>query len=658
MQSKVPPDYQDYLARRSAPTVHHNLRTAVTWRGVLVGSLLCALIAVGAPYARQIIKGTALALTSATPVAFFLLFVLLLTLHLLLGRCRREWAFTRGELITIFAMMTAAAAIPTKGVVSMLLPIITGFLYYASPENQWAAQVHPLLPRWILVDDAQAITDFYEGGATIPWAHWLPPLAAWFAFYMALYLTLLCISAILRRQWVDYERLAYPLAQAPLAMIDEGTEDRLLKPFFRNWVMWAGFAIPFLLSSLGALHHYFPQVAAPGFSTAVQPIEGGRSLQLNINFLMLGLAYFINLNISLSLWLFYLIAYFQDAAFGVMGIHSQADLGHWSVPIRGHLMMGAIAVLLGAILWNARHHLKAVLQRAWDGTDAVDDQSEIMSFRAAVVGTVVGFASLWFWLWQTGLPAWIALLVLAVGLTIFVVLARVIAETGLPIVKPSMIPAGFTLSGVGSSALGPHGTVALGYTMVWCGDLLVFMMAPLANSLRLVSELKSGQRRLFWALAAAMLLTWVLSMWYTLHLAYRHGAINLYLSTHYATEPSRLAARHLLDPTEPSLAGWLWTSGGGAIMAGLLAARRYLLWWPLHPIGFVVGFGRVMERIWFAVFLAWLSKKCLLRFGGAAVYHRMQPFFLGMALGHISSGGVWLLIDGVTGTVGNRISLY
>jgi len=234
--------------------------------------LLCAIIAVGAPYARQIVKGTALALTSATPVAFFLLFVLLLTLHLLLGRCRRKWAFTRGELITIFTMMTVAAAIPTKGVVSMLLPIITGFLYYASPENQWAVQVHPLLPRWILVDDAQAVTDFYEGGTTIPWAHWLPPLAAWFAFYVALYLTLLCISAILRRQWVDYERLAYPLAQAPLAMIDEGTEDRLLKPFFRNWVMWIGFSIPFLLTSLGALHHYFPQVAIPGFSTAVQPI--------------------------------------------------------------------------------------------------------------------------------------------------------------------------------------------------------------------------------------------------------------------------------------------------------------------------------------------------------------------------------------------------
>ena len=658
MKAGIPPDYRAYLSRRSTTAPADSGGASVTWRGVLVGCLLCALIAVGAPYGRQIVKGTALALTSATPAALFLLFVLLLTGHLLLGWCRRRWAFSRGELITAFTMMTVAAAIPTKGVVGMLLPIITGTFYHASPENKWAAQVHPLLARWILVDDVEAVRGFYEGGADIPWEHWLPPLAAWLAFYLAFYLTLICLSTILRRQWVDHERLAYPLVQAPLAMIDEGGEDGLLKPFFRNWIMWAGFAIPFFLSSLVALHHYFPQLAAPALTTAVQLLDGGRSLRLSINFLILGLAYFINLNISLSLWLFYLVSYFQDALFGSMGIHSNADLGHWSYPIRGHQMMGAIAVLLGAVLWTGRGHFKAVLRRAWDGAAAVDDRGEIMPFRAAVVGCAVGLAGLWIWLWQTGIPAWIAPIILAVGLTIFVVLARIIAETGLPIVKPTMIPAGFTLSGVGSSALGPQGTVALGYTMVWCGDLLVFMMAPLVNGLRLGSELKSGQRRLFWALAAAMLLTWVLSLWYTLYLAYRHGSINMYISTHYATEPSRLAARHLLDPTGPSLSGWLWTGGGGLVMGLLLAARRYLLWWPLHPLGFVVSFGRVMEGIWFTVFLAWLAKRFILRLGGAAAYRKMQPFFLGIALGHICAGGVWLVIDGLTGTVGNRIPLY
>ena len=59
--------------------------TAVTVRGLCVGCVLALGIAIGAPYGRQVIQGTSLALTSATPAAFFLFFLLLLSLHLFLG---------------------------------------------------------------------------------------------------------------------------------------------------------------------------------------------------------------------------------------------------------------------------------------------------------------------------------------------------------------------------------------------------------------------------------------------------------------------------------------------------------------------------------------------------------------------------------------------
>ena len=184
------------------------------------------------------------------------------------------------------------------------------------------------------------------------------------------------------------------------------------------------------------------------------------------------------------------------------------------------------------------------------------------------------------------------------------------------------------------------------------------MMAPLANSLRLVSELKSGQRRLLWALAAAMLLTWVLSLWYTLHLAYHHGAINL-----FPFGALRHRAFALGGPAPPQShraePSWLavdWRRGrdygrlaGGPALPAVVA--------PAPP--------RLCRRLWprdgahlVCSILGLAEQKVPAAFGGAAAYRRMQPFFLGMALGHISSGGVWLLIDGVTGTVGNRIPLY
>ena len=645
------------MSRPQPPFAAH-----VTGRGIFIGCVLCAVIAIGAPYGRQLIQGTSLALTSATPIAFFLFFVLLLTLHLVLGWCRSGWALQRGELITIFTMMMVAAAIPTKGVNGLLMPMITGTFYYATPENDWVAQIHPWLPSWILVANPEAVKEFYEGasrGSGIPWAHWLPPLGAWLLLYSSLYLAVTCLSVILRRQWVEHERLIYPLMQVPLAMMADDPQGRLLKPFFRSWAMWIGFAIPVVFMSFFALHNYFPWFPQVVLRSSVDVFRQSIFLTFGLNFLILGFGYFINTQIGFSLWFFYLLHQLQEGLLFYYGLQdTQAELGWWTEPGMGHQMMGALIVLVLSGLWIGRPHFKRVLQKAWCRDAPVEDGDEIMSYRAAVCGAACGIAGMWLWLWQTGIPAWIVPVFLFAGLVIFIGLARVISETGLPIFKANMIPAGFAVSSVGVPALGVKGMIATGYTMVWCGDLLVFMMAPLAHGLRLGSELKSGQRRLTWAVGLAMVIALVLSAWFTIYLAYRYGSMNLLISQHYSEEPSRFALEKITNPTGPSLSGYLWMGGGGLIMGLLLVARHQFLWWPFHPLGFLVSHGRVMDGIWFTLFLAWLFKSLVLKYGGVSLYRQTLPFFLGLALGHIVIGGVWLVIDGFTGMVGNRIPLY
>ncbi|NKB70102.1 MAG: hypothetical protein GKR89_23765 [Candidatus Latescibacteria bacterium] len=634
----------------------------VTVRGIAIGSLLCVAIALGAPYGRQVIKGTSLALTSATPAAFFLFLLLLLTLHLALGWWRRSWALRRGELITVFIMMAVASAIPTKGVNGLLLPMITGTFYYATPENDWANQIHPLLPHGILVTDARAVKEFYEGASGqggIPWAHWLAPLGAWLLLYGSLYLALTSIAVVLRRQWAQHERLIYPLMQVPLAMMADDEQGRLLKPFFRSGIMWTGFAIPVVFMSLYALHNYFPWFPQIVLSAPITLFGDSLTLTFGLNFLMLGFGYFINTQMAFSLWAFYLLHQLQEGLMLHYSLHStQAQLGWWSEPGMGHQMMGALIVLVVSGLWVGRRHFGRVLHKAWRGDAPVDDSDEIMSYRAAVCGLLIGLGGMWVWLWQSGIPAVIVPLFLFAALVIFIGLARVIAETGLPIFKANMIPAGFAVSSVGVPALGLKGMVATGYTMVWCGDLLVFMMAPLANGLRLGGELRSGQRRLAWAVGLAMLIALVLSAWFTIYLAYRYGSMNLLISQHYAAEPSRFALEKIANPSGPSLSGYLWMGGGGLVMGLLLLARQQLWWWPLHPLGFLVSHGKVMNGIWATILLAWLCKTLVLKYGGVGLYRRTQPFFLGLALGHIAIGGIWLIIDGFTGMVGNRIPLY
>ena len=63
--------------------------------------------------------------------------------------------------------------------------------------------------------------------------------------------------------------------------------------------------------------------------------------------------------------------------------------------------------------------------------------------------------------------------------------------------------------------------------------------------------------------------------------------------------------------------------------------------------------GRRLE--WFSIFLAWLIKVIVLKYGGAAVFTRSRDFFLGLIVGRMFISGGWLVVDYLTGTVGNPI---
>ena len=662
MKKIIPSVFKEGLEKRQMIQEAGPGEGGITWRGVMVGALMCVLIAIGLPYGGMMIQGTRLGLSSATPAALFLLFCFLLSMHLIVGFVKRSWAFSRGELITIFSMMAVATAIPTRGVTGLLLPMITGLGYYATPENQWADYLQSLQTSWMLVNDQQAIHDFYEGSSSpIPWGSWLVPLGSWFVFYLGLYLTLVCLMIILRRQWVEYERLAFPMAQMPLAMITQDDAGKLLRPFFRQPVMWVGLSLPMLINFINALHHYDSSFPSISLQTNLTLFEHSLSIRIWVNFLILGFAYLINATISLSIWFFYFIHLLQDRVETLMGTGGlERSLGVWSEPGMGHQMMGALFILVCYGMWVGRYHLKTVLVRALGRGKVEDDADEILSYRGALIGFIIGVLIIGTWLFYSGIPALVVPFIILSSLVIFVGLARVVAEAGLPTITPGIIPAGLTLSCIGVPALGSIGVVATGYTLVWAGDLLVFMAAPLANILRLGTNTLQRHRRWLAAISMALLISLVLSVWFTLYLAYEYGAVNLHLQYFrtFAKHPAEFAMQHLKNPLGPDLMGW-WRMGfGGLTMSVVMFMRQRFYWWPLHPLGFVTSMAWVLDTIWFSVFLAWFFKVMVLRYGGAKMYQKSKYWFMGLALGQIVSGGMWLVIDGLTGAVGHRIRVY
>ena len=50
------------------------------------------------------------------------------------------------------------------------------------------------------------------------WEPWLGPFLAWLVFMMTLYFVMVCMLVLLRKQWVENEKLAFPLTILPLEM--------------------------------------------------------------------------------------------------------------------------------------------------------------------------------------------------------------------------------------------------------------------------------------------------------------------------------------------------------------------------------------------------------------------------------------------------------
>ena len=111
------------------------------------------------------------------------------------------------------------------------------------------------------------------------------------------------------------------------------------------------------------------------------------------------------------------------------------------------------------------------------------------------------------------------------------------------------------------------------------------------------------------------------------------GAVDLWLN---------YPARRLNAPTNAIAVGTLFALG----LAGL---RMNLSWWPFHPVGYAISASYTMERRWFCVFIAWLAKVVIMRYGGYKMYMRLLPLFMGLILGEFVIGGAWSIIGVIWG---------
>lgn len=618
-----------------------------------------------APYENLLVSGSPLHFDYSTPAAVFFFFLFVAVVNPLIGLLGRRWRFDKGELVTVYVMATVACTLPTNGLVCALLPHISAGTYYATPENGWGQTILPFIPQWLRVTDANAIKWFYEGlprGQAMPIGAWIPVLVAWTPLLLALYGGSTAAMVLVRRQWIENERLIFPLVQVPIAMIGEEEEGGRLSRFFRTPAVWLGALIPLLQYSLRAVHHYYP-VVPEGMVIAKYYFFWNNQfrLRLSLSYAVMGFGYLLSTKLGFSIWFLGLLTSLEHAIlvhYGVAGSQNVmgSALGSSNLAYQG---FGALMVLVGSAAWVSRRHLRDIWRKLWTDDPRVDDSREILSYRQAVAVLAISAVVMTVWLHFAGMAWWLAPLFLVVVFAIMLGVTRIVAEGGLSVTKTPLDAADAIVGGFGSETLGHGNLASMGMANSWAAGLRVTLMAAVIHGLRLAEHyVTRHRRRLFWGILLSAGVTIAAAITTVLMVGYKHGALNLsvwFFGEASATGPFAFTSYHILNPRVVTSEFLTVTGLGGAIQFALIMASKRWLWWPIHPIAFPVSAMWTTHHLMPSIFLAWLTKTVVLRYGGVRWYRRTRPFFLGLILGHYVTGGLWIVIDGFTGMTGNQL---
>jgi len=630
-----------------------------TKRSFITGILFSILIAFVDHYSTDVVHASYMAIDHMPCGAIFIFFFFVFLVNTILKRINRKIAFSSGELLTIYSMMLVASSVTEMGFGSQILPIISAPTYYSSPENQWDSLIIPYLKKFLIVSDEKAVKYFYEGlpkGEIIPWKVWIYPLLFWLPFIFVLYFVMICIASILRKQWVEREKLVYPLTILPKEMVKEGKG--ILPDFFKNPLMWIGFTIAFLIGTSVALNFYFPAFPKIQLVKGIPIFRRTLTLTFRISFPVMGFVYFVNLDVAFSLWFFNLLFKIVKGFFNIAGIASTENVGIYGCAgeaIFAHLGMGAMIMMVGYSLFLWRSHLKDVLNGAIG--KKVDDSDEILSYKSAFWGIVFGSLFMILWLTFSGMKWYISILFLIFAFIIWITLTRIVCEGGIPTLVATTIASSQIVSMFGSKNLTPFTILALALTYVYAADLRTFPLASSSMSLKIIENSEKNRRFFFWAIFLAIIINIITTLILQLKLAYKYGGINL-TSWYFIGGPQapyKYAADIIKNPTTSNKIGWICRGIGFITMGILILARQNFLWWPLHPIGFLIGPVWLMDQLWFSIFVVWLIKKLILKYGGVQVYNKFKYFFLGLPLGLYTCAGIWFIIDLFTGRQGNQI---
>jgi hypothetical protein len=736
-------------------SLSQNPRSPVNVRSILLGLLGVVLICTLTPYNDLAVNNTPLT-GNYLPLGlllFFLTFILLINGPLL--RFFPRSAFSAGELAVALGMVMVGCSVPASGLMRYLPATLVGVTNQPVLYPEYVKVLRDLdLPQWIFptvhqTDPLLRASDpviqqyWYRAPAAssslldhlraVPWGAWVTPAITWGIFLLAFWGAILSLAVIVRKQWVENERLPFPIAQIYLSLIAPPDRGKMFNALFRSRGFWIAAGTVFVIHFFNAMWQYDPKhwpkipldydltklLNRPPFAFMEPEGAAGDLMGFKRNaivFSIVGITFFLQTKVAFSLWFFYLFYQVERVIWG----YQQSE---FTYPQQQDQQLGSMIPFALALLWVGREHWWHVIRsmfrwgragnvpRRHEGTKIGTKELESSAAGSPLVDSfapsrlrdspsrylpygVAGWATVFCllimigWLVAAGCTVIGAAVLVLLIMMVMLVTARVVAETGLlfvqlgfPYWRPWVLGITPPLNVRTSiKTFFYHGM----FSMILGHDVRETTSVFATHALKVADEVQSDEatkrrsdggksesspsslRRsvassltrfpFLASLATSLIVAYLVSGIAMLHVEYAHGVtldtrhevpLNAWGTEHgpYSYIMTKTAA-YTPPRKGPSEVHNRWAHfffGFGTVSA-LSVLRLRFAWWPLHPVGLLIAYGWPIKQIWFSIFLGWLLKILIVRFGGMGLFRMARNIFIGLIIGEAAAAGFWLIV--------------
>ena len=623
-------------------------------RAIVIGMIGVLGTAVVVTQAEMVLSSVRIGYLQMPPVALGLL-LLLAMLGNLGRRISKRLMLSKTELLVVYIMMLVSAMVSSHGIAQKLVPLLVIPNYFADSSNGWQSMFGAHTPQGLVPYSpgggaSQPVAAYFYDklprGVDLPWHAWVTPLINWGVLVCLVVFSFLCLASLLRRAWIEGEKLSFPLAQVPIIIADDGVDSPLRARSLRF-----GLLIPVCIYAINGLHQAAPSIPAIPLTFLVNdflqtpPWNALYYTPVLISFAAIGFFFLLPLDILLSIWAFFLLSRLMQVgslAYNIDGIALASSLKCQTI--------GAYVTIVGMLFWASRAHWASVWRSA-TGRDQGADSGEMLPYPVAFWGLIVSMLLSVCWLSVMGMSIWLAAFELVVCLFLIgPIMARSTAEAGLLMTETTFRPIDIFAFFAPVHSLGAVNiTMVSFFDSMFLRDQRGLLLTGFLDSLRIVDATTMPRRKLFPILAGAVALALVAAVAMNIVLPYHIGALNM---DHWMEQGS---SRWVFNDDAEFIKGGVhaqpfWAAGGSAVAGAVVAGLLYVLrvtcyWWPFHPLGYALMGTWSTTEFWFSCLLAWLFKSLALRYGGTRMVTQATPFFLGLVIGEFGMAVLYVLLN-------------